>query len=335
MTFEPDRTNRRVPAADSQAAVHLVGLRKSYGATLAVDRVDLDVAPGEIVALLGPNGAGKSTTVDLLLGLARPDAGQATLFGLSPGRACAAGHVGAMLQSGGLPPEISVRELVGLMRSLYPRASELDEVLARAGVADLADRRTTALSGGQAQRVRFALALVPDPDLLVLDEPTAAMDVESRQAFWSAMRAWASSGRTVLFATHYLEEADSFADRVVLLRHGRVVADAPPAEIRAMAGGRTIRARLETPLIPTIEELADLAGVTHATVVGPAITLRCTDSDATLRAALARWPDLHDIEVSAPGLDEAFVALTSDAAITTDTGPEPTGMSVANQEVTR
>ncbi len=254
---------------DSHAAVHLVGLRKSYGSTLAVDQIDLDIEPGEIVALLGPNGAGKSTTVDLLLGLARPDAGQARLFGLRPSQACAAGHVGAMLQSGGLPPEISVGELIDLMRSLYPRACGCHEVLARGGVSELADRRTTALSGGEAQRVRFALALVPDPELLVLDEPTAAMDVESRQAFWSAMRAWAGGGRTVLFATHYLEEADSFADRAVLLRHGRVVADAPPAEIRAMAGGRTIRARLDTGPTPTVEELAAVAGVTHAERGGP------------------------------------------------------------------
>ena len=238
------------PAGPLPPAVDLVGLRKSYGSTRAVDQIDLHIDHGEIVALLGPNGAGKSTTVDLLLGLARPDAGQATLFGLTPGQACAAGRVGAMLQSGGLPPEMSVRELVELMRALYPRACSLDDVLARGGVTELADRRTTALSGGEAQRVRFALALVPDPDLLVLDEPTAAMDVESRQAFWSAMRAWAGGGRTVLFATHYLEEADSFADRAVLLRHGRVVADAAPAEIRSMAGGRTIRARLDPAPVP-------------------------------------------------------------------------------------
>jgi ABC-2 type transport system ATP-binding protein len=298
-------------------AVALSGVSKRYGNTLAVDGLDLAIAPGEIVALLGPNGAGKSTTVDLILGLARPDGGTAGLFGEAPSRACAAGRVGAMLQSGKLPPETTVRELVELLRALYPkgRARTVVDVLERARVSELADKRTTDLSGGEAQRVRFALALVPDPDLLVLDEPTAAMDVESRQAFWAAMREWAAEGRTVLFATHYLEEADGFADRIVLLRHGRVVADAPPAELRAQAGGRTIRALVDAiapAQVPSVAQLEAVEGVRRVETAGAALTLHCTDSDAALRALLTAWPGLHDIEVSAPRLDDAFVALTSD-----------------------
>ncbi len=310
-------------------AIELAGLTKRYRDTLAVDQLDLAIAPGEIVALLGPNGAGKSTTVDLLLGLARPDQGSAQLFGLEPSQACAQGLVGAMLQSGKLPPETTVRELVDLLRALYPkgRARSAADVLARARVAELATKRTTDLSGGEAQRVRFALALVPDPDLLVLDEPTAAMDVESRQSFWAAMREWADEGRTVLFATHYLEEADGFADRIVLLRHGRVVADAAPAQIRPRAGGRTLRA-LRPSVDPTTDgtdatdaptggspsaaELGALPGVVQVDDSIEGFTLHCSDSDAALRALLAGWPAVHDLEVSAARLDDAFVALTTD-----------------------
>jgi ABC-2 type transport system ATP-binding protein len=298
-------------APNGTAAIELRGLRKSYGSTLAVEQVDLTIAPGEIVALLGPNGAGKSTTIDMLLGLSEPDAGQATLFGQRPEEACAAGHVGAMLQSGGLPTELSVRELIDLMRALYPKARPTDDVLDRARVAELGDRRTTDLSGGETQRVRFALALVPDPDLLVLDEPTAAMDVEARQAFWATMREWAADGGTVMFATHYLEEADAFADRIVLLRKGTIVADASPAAIKALAGSRTIRGTVGAGVSPTVVELERLPGVSAAAVRGDVITLQCTDSDAALRALLPAQPSLHDIEVSAPGLEDAFLALTS------------------------
>ncbi len=321
-----DERSPGVPDHPCEHAVELDSVSKSYGTTRAVDRLELAIAPGEIVALLGPNGAGKSTTVDLLLGLARPDTGQARLFGQQPSRAAAAGRVGAMLQSGKLPPETTVRELVELLGALYPkgRPRPLADVLDRARVGELADRRTTDLSGGEAQRVRFALALVPDPDLLVLDEPTAAMDVESRQAFWAAMRDWADQGRTVLFATHYLEEADGFADRIVVLRHGRLVADASPAELRARVGGRTIRAAIDRAVGtgPTLDELAAVPGVSHAELAGETITLHCADSDTALRAALATWPDLHDIEVQAPGLDEAFVSLTTDGH-DSDHQPQP------------
>jgi ABC-2 type transport system ATP-binding protein len=290
------------------AGLRLRGLTKSYGPVRAVAGVDLDIIAGETVALLGPNGAGKSTTIDMLLGLTRPDAGEVAVLGRSPNEAVRAGLVGAMLQSGGLISEVTVRELLVLAASLYPAPMPVDEVLDRADLTELADRRTTKLSGGQSQRVRFALALVPDPELLVLDEPTAAMDVESRRRFWGSMRQLAAAGRTVLFATHYLEEADQYADRVVLMAGGRVVADGPATEIKAVVGGRTIRATL--PGVPE-SALAGLPGVTAVERHGESVRLTCTDSDAALRALLAAEPHARDIEVGGADLEDAFVALTS------------------------
>ncbi|MFD9894146.1 ABC transporter ATP-binding protein [Amycolatopsis sp. NPDC059027] len=229
-------------AVAAGAAVHLTGLRKHYGEVRAVDGVDLTIAPGEVVALLGPNGAGKSTTVDLLLGLSTPDSGAVSVFGRTPADAVRNGMIGAMLQGGALLEDLTVGETVGMVAALHRKPMPVREALRRAGIEDLANRRATKLSGGQKQRVRFAVALVSDPDLLVLDEPTAAMDVGTRREFWKSMYAFTESGRTVLFATHYLEEAEEFADRVVLMRAGRIVADGSVAEVRALAGGRTIRA---------------------------------------------------------------------------------------------
>jgi ABC-2 type transport system ATP-binding protein len=293
---------------DQTLAVDMAGVVKSYGTTRAVDGIDLVVAPGEIVALLGPNGAGKSTTLDMLLGLTAPDRGTVRIFGREPTTACARGRVGATLQSGGLPSEFTVGELVELMRALYPTSLPTAEVLQRAGITDLARRRTDALSGGQGQRVRFALAIVPDPDLLVLDEPTSAMDVESRQAFWAHMRDWAAGGLTVLFATHYLEEADAFADRIVLLRQGRVVADGSATEIRGLSSGRILRCTLAQ---ADAGDLEGLPGVARASVHGHGVTLTTGDSDATLRALLTRHPEAHDIEITGAGLNETFLTLTA------------------------
>jgi ABC-2 type transport system ATP-binding protein len=303
-------TPTTVPVTDpgAGAAVDLAGLVKSYGPVRAVDGVDLRIAPGEVVALLGPNGAGKSTTIDMLLGLAAPDTGAARLFGVSPHEAIRRGHVGAMLQIGELLPRATVREVVHLTAALHGRAANADAALEQAGIADLARRRTSKLSGGQAQRVRFAIAIATEPDLLVLDEPTAGMDVETRQNFWETMRAQAAAGRTLLFATHYLEEADEHADRIVLLRSGRVVADGSITEIKQLARGRTIRATL--PGADTAA-LAALPGVEHAERHGETVVLSCTDSDAALRALLSAEPDACHIEVSGADLTDAFLALTT------------------------
>jgi ABC-2 type transport system ATP-binding protein len=292
--------------------IELTGLRKTYrtseGPIEAVRGIDLDIARGETVALLGPNGAGKSTTLDMLLGLTRPDAGRVTLFGRPPEQAVASGAVGAMLQSGALMRDLTVRELLLQIASLYPRAEDVDRTLELVGIREIANQRTQKLSGGQSQRVRFALALLTNADLLVLDEPTVGMDVESRHAFWTTMRGLASGGRTVLFATHYLEEADEFADRVVLMAHGEVVADGSPSEIKAKVGLRTIRAALPD---VALEELERLPGVSSAERRGAGVVLACTDSDAAIRALLAAYPQARDIEIGGGSLEEAFLELTA------------------------
>jgi ABC-2 type transport system ATP-binding protein len=214
-----------------------------------------------------------------------------------------------MLQTGALIRDLTARELIAMVASLYPSPLPVDEVLALTGIERLAGQRTQKLSGGETQRVRFAIALVADPELLVLDEPTVAMDVEGRHAFWSTMRELASRGKTILFATHYLEEADAYADRAVLLARGRVVADGPTTEIKAMVGSRTIRATL--PLV-ALDVLSGLPGVTGVERRGDAVVLACSDSDAAIRALLAAHPAAHDIEIRGAGLEEAFLQLTGD-----------------------
>ncbi|MGI8879408.1 MAG: ABC transporter ATP-binding protein [Jatrophihabitans sp.] len=301
------------------SGIQLTGLTKTFaspgGPVRAVRGVDLDIAPGETVALLGPNGAGKSTTIDMLLGLLPPDSGDVRLFGLPPAEAIKAGAIGAMLQTGGLIRFMTVTELITTMASLYPKPLSVDEVMHVTGIASIAKQRTDKLSGGQTQRVRAALALVSNPDLLVLDEPTVAMDVEGRRDFWNFMRQVASSGKTVIFATHYLDEADAYADRIVLMARGKIVADGPTTEIKATVGLRTIRATLPD---VAADELGRLPGVTSVDERGEAIVLRCTDSDAALRAMLQNYPDARDIEVRGAGLEEAFLALTGDDADTDD-----------------
>jgi ABC-2 type transport system ATP-binding protein len=287
--------------------VVLSRLSKSYGGLRAVDLIDLSIPRGETVAILGPNGAGKTTTLDMVLGLTRPDSGSITLFGMPPARAIAAGQVGGMLQTGSLIEYLSVREFLTMIASLYPRPLQVGHVLRLTGAAEFADRRTNNLSGGQAQRVRFAAALIANSDLLVLDEPTAAIDVEGRREFWAAMREVAAEGKTVIFATHYLEEADAYADRIVLLARGKIVADGPATEIKAKVKGRTIRATL-----PGADraQLGGLPGVTGAERRGETVTLSCASSDDALRALLSRYPEARDIEVRGAGLEEAFFALT-------------------------
>jgi ABC-2 type transport system ATP-binding protein len=290
---------------------------KAYGEVRAVDGLTLTLRPGETVALLGPNGAGKSTSLDLLLGLKQPDSGSVRLFGTTPREAIVAGRVGAMLQSGGLMDEVTVAELVRLACDLHPKPYQANDVLARAGIAQIADRKVNKLSGGQAQRVRFALATAGDSDLIVLDEPTTGMDVTTRQAFWATMREQADQGRTVLFATHYLEEADAIADRVLVLHRGRLLADGTAAEIKAKAGARRIAFDLEG----TIDE-APLRGLPFLTSVtvsksgsaaggGHTIRIQSTDADATVHALYGLGVYPRNLEVAGLGLEQAFVAITA------------------------
>jgi ABC-2 type transport system ATP-binding protein len=299
-------------ARATATGVHLLGLTKSFrtpqGPVHAVRGIDVSIQVGETVALLGPNGAGKSTTIDMILGLLSPDSGSIELLGASPAHAVAAGAVGAMLQTGGVIGDLSVRELLEMVASLYPRPLPVDEVIALTRIDDLIGRKTTKLSGGQTQRLRFAIALISNPDLLVLDEPTVAMDVEARRQFWATMREFAGRGKTVVFATHYLEEADAYADRIILMAHGRIVADGPATEIKATVGRRTIRATLPN---ADVAALAALPGVTSVERRGEGVVLACHDSDAALRALLPAYPDAQDIEVNGAALEDAFVQLTS------------------------
>ncbi|HZZ97117.1 MAG TPA: ABC transporter ATP-binding protein [Jatrophihabitantaceae bacterium] len=300
-------------AITPKAGIILTGLNKTFKAAgarvQAVRDVSITITPGETVALLGPNGAGKSTTIDMMLGLLPADSGTVSLFGRTPERAIAAGAVGAMLQVGGVAQYLTVRELLQMIASLYPQPMAVDEVIELTKIGDLADRRTNKLSGGQTQRLRFAICIVSNPELLVLDEPTVAMDVEARRDFWATMRHFAAGGKTVLFATHYLEEADAYADRIILMAHGRVVADGPATEIKATVGLRTIRATLPD---ADLARIGALPGVTTVDTRGESVLITCANSDSALRAFLPAFPEAHDIEVTGAGLEEAFLQLTTD-----------------------
>ncbi|MFD6422408.1 ABC transporter ATP-binding protein [Streptomyces sp. NPDC060198] len=294
--------------AAATAVVSFDQVSKAYGDVRAVDGLRLDLHPGETVALLGPNGAGKSSTLDLLLGLRTPDSGTVRVFGTTPQAAIAAGRVGAMLQSGGLMEDVTVEEIVRLACSLHPRAYPVGEVLARAGIAPIAGRMVNKLSGGQEQRVRFALATAGAADLIVLDEPTTGMDVTARQAFWATMREQADQGRTVLFATHYLEEADAIADRVLVLHKGRLLADGTAAEIKAKAGVRRISFELEG----TIDETAlrALPFLSTLDVTGDRVRIQSQNADATVHALYGLGVYPRALEVTGLGLEQAFVAIT-------------------------
>ncbi len=290
------------------------GLAKTYrspdGPVEAVTDLDLSISRGETVALLGPNGAGKSTTIDLLLGLNRPDHGEVWLFGDSPSEAVARGRIGAMLQTGALIPDLSVRELVAMVAALYESPMPIEDVLALTGTESLAARRTQMLSGGESQRTRFALALVSNPELLVLDEPSVGMDVNGRRTFWRTLRDLAEGGKTILFATHYLDEADANADRAVLMAAGRIIADGSTAEIKGRVGTRTITATVPGADLPYLSELP---GVVSAELHGQTAHLTCSDSDRALRGLLAAYPQARDLEIAGAGLEEAFLELTAGA----------------------
>jgi ABC-2 type transport system ATP-binding protein len=289
-------------------AVSLTGIHKSFRAVQAVRGVDIQIESGEIVAILGPNGAGKTTTIDMILGLSQPTRGEVSVYGIQPRQAIGRGLVSAVMQTGGLLKDLTVAETVEYTASLFARTQDVREVLNRAGIAGIGDRRVGKCSGGEQQRLRFALALLPDPELLVLDEPTTGMDVEGRRSFWSAIRKDAEQGRTVLFATHYLEEADAYADRIILLRHGLIVADGTASEIKAMAAGRTVRATL-----PDASEAAlqALPGVDSVEVRGETVLIHTNDSDAAARYLLTQT-SARDLEIAARGIEEAFLALTGD-----------------------
>ena len=303
-------------------AVRIQGLTKRFGALRAVDALSLDIRRGETVALLGPNGAGKTTTVSMLLGLLAPDGGTVSVLGMPPAAAIQRGRIGAMLQDGSLMPGVRVAELLDYALSLAATPLARERLIATAGLAGLERRRVDRLSGGQTQRVRFALAIAGQPDVLVLDEPTAAMDVEARHEFWASMRQYTAAGRTVLFATHYLEEAEAFASRVVIIAHGRIVADGTVAELKRGAGSRTVRFRAGDGMGDGTQPgvLDDLPGVYVAERQGEYVTLKTSDADATVRALAAGSLDWRDLEVRTANLDDVFLSLVGNHAHNTNGG---------------
>jgi ABC-2 type transport system ATP-binding protein len=289
-------------------AITFDGVTKRYGPVLALDQVSFTIAPGEMVALLGPNGAGKSTTVDVLLGLRRPDRGTARVMGQAPQRATGSGRVGAMLQSGSLPERALAGEVVELARRLYKSPHSLASLLQMAGLADLAHRRTDRLSGGQARRVQLAVALAGDPEVLFLDEPTTGLDVQSRRLFWDGVRRAAAAGTTVLFATHYLDEADANASRVLVLAGGHLVADGGPATIKAQLRERIIRASIH-PAPPST--LRALPGVLAATIDGTEVELRTSDPDRTLDGMYHCGAQVRNLRIDGASLEDALIRLTT------------------------
>jgi ABC-2 type transport system ATP-binding protein len=293
-------------------ALKAIGLTKRFGGqggetVTAVDGIDLTIESGEIVAFLGPNGAGKTTTVDMLLGLTSPTSGTIEVYGATPRCSVADGRISAVLQTGGLLPNFTVAETIRAIAALHGRPERVDVVVERAGLGSLANRLVKACSGGEQQRLKFALALVPDPDLVIMDEPTTGMDVAARQEFWNTMRADAADGRTIVFATHYLAEADAFADRTVLMACGRIVADGPTAEVRAAYGGQTVTFRPPA-------EVTDAQGIDQAWL-------------NDVRKAVAPL-GVSNLEVASASLEAAFLALTG----TTLTNPEATGARTEGKE---
>jgi ABC-2 type transport system ATP-binding protein len=288
------------------SVVELVDVVKRYGRVAALDRVSLALEKGRVTALLGPNGAGKTTAVKLMIGLARPTRGRARLFGLNPLGAKARRRCGVMLQIARVPDTLKVREHVHLFSSYYPSPMKISEALALAGLTDVAERKYGELSGGQKQRLQFALAVCGNPDVLMLDEPTVGMDVETRRGFWQTVRGLTAQGRTVLLTTHYLEEADALADRIVVLNAGSIVADGPPHVIKAKVGGRRVRC------VTTLGEdaLKALPAVDSMRRDGTTMEFLTHDAETLVRALLTRDEALAGLEVTGAGLEEAFIALT-------------------------
>jgi ABC-2 type transport system ATP-binding protein len=295
--------------ATGTPVVSFENVRKNYGKVRAVDGLTMELRPGETVAFLGPNGAGKSTSLDMLLNLRKPTSGRIAMFGSDPYHAIKNGRVGAMLQSGGLMPEVTVRELVTLVTGFHPRPEPVEQTLRRAGIAEFANQRVDKLSGGQTQRVRFALAIVGNCDLIVLDEPTTAMDVETRRAFWDNMKVEVAEGKTLLFATHYLDEADQAADRIIVINKGRLLADGTPSEIKSRAGAKRISFHLDQ-----IDEpfLLGLPALVNVEIRHDLVQIQTSDSDRTLYAVLDAGYRPRDLEVSSLGLEQAFLAITAE-----------------------
>lgn len=292
------------PRATSVARTR--GLTKAYGPVTALRNINFELKSGELLALLGPNGAGKTTLVRMLLGLASPDSGSVNVFGADPREEAMRYRVGAMLQVARVPETLRVREHIDLFSSYYPASLPLAETLRIAGLEDLKDRRFGELSGGQRQRVLFAISICGDPSLLFLDEPTVGLDVEARRLMWTQIRALVARGKTVLLTTHYLNEADALADRILVLQHGNIVAEGTPAEIKSRAIGKQVRCSSRL----SLEEILAIPGVLSATADRQKFELQVQAAEPVVRELLQRDSWLTDLEVTNAGLEEAFLALT-------------------------
>lgn len=299
-----------VASLTSAPLARLRGVRHHYGKTLALDGLDLALPAGQVLALLGPNGAGKTTAISLLLGLQRADAGTADLFGLPPQSLDARRRAGVMLQSAAVPDTLKVRELIDLTRAYYPQPRSVADLVALAGLDGLMERRYGQLSGGQQRRVQFALAVCGRPELLFLDEPTTGLDIDARQTLWKAIRELRAQGCAVLLTTHYLEEAEALADRVVVVNHGRVVAEGTVMQIRARVAQRRISC---TSALPAAL-VQGWPGVQLAQRDGARLEVIAEAAEAVVRRLLAEDAALSDLEVQRAGLADAFLALTREAA---------------------
>lgn len=285
--------------------------RTRSGNVTAVDNLDLTIDKGEIVALLGPNGAGKTTLIDMLLGLSTPTRGVLTIDGASPKAAIQSGTIGAVLQTGGLLKDLTVQQTLDMLASLYPTRLDMNQVLADADLTELAHRKVGKCSGGQQQRIRFAIATMHDPNILILDEPTTGMDVTARRTFWERMDKLAETGKTIIFATHYLEEAQNFAQRIVLMNNGKIIADGTSEEIRDLTGGRHVSFLADKPItfseypMLSVETSEENGAYRHRTTVA--------NADEFARVLLTKYT-VRDLEIVKPSLDESFVQLTDRAA---------------------
>src|SRR6476646_4854721 len=291
-------------------AAQLIDATKKYGSVEALRGVTFDIELGEVVAMLGPNGAGKTTSISLLLGMRNPTSGKALLFGLDPKDLDARSRVGVMLQESGIPHMLKVREIVDLFRSYYPKPMSRDRAIAMAGLEEKANALVKELSGGQRQRLYFALAVCGDPDVLFLDEPTVGMDVEGRRSFIERIAEFANMGRTVVLTTHYLEEADQLAKRVVVIDRGLVIADASPQEIKSRVAGKRVRFKSAALTAKDFDGLP----VTSSAIDEHTVQLLTNNPEAVLRELFRRGVEMSDLEVSGADLEEAFISLTTHKA---------------------
>ena len=294
------------PAAGWAAVVELVDAHKRFGSVEALRGVSLAVRPGELVGFLGPNGAGKTTAISLMIGLRRPTAGRAQLFGLDPTDLRARSRTGVMLQESGVPLSLKVRELVELFRTYYPKPLPTDSVVEMAGLEEFQAKLVRDLSGGQRQRVYFALAICGDPDALFLDEPTVGLDTATRRSFWDQVRGFKRRGKSIVLTTHYLDEADALADRVVVIDHGLIVAEDSPEGIRGLVPGKKVN--FSSPGINS-EALAGLP-VERVVIDGARVSFLTSDAEDVLRTLFGRGAPITDLEVVGAGLEEAVLVLT-------------------------